>query len=402
MKYYLYLLQIFGGGNPRIHQVINYYGGAEQAYNAISDGDVSLVSKSSISYVKGASLEKSEYIIKHCEENNIHIYTIEDENYPSLLKNIYNPPVLLFVKGTLAPLENEVTLTVVGTRNPTPYSIKLGTKLCCDLAKINIVLVSGMAMGLDSIAHIEAVKHHTPTIGVLACGMDIDYPKGSNALRERIVMEGGAIISELLPGTSCNANYFKIRNRIMSGLGLGTLIIEASMSSGCLITANYAIQQGRDLFCVTPANVFSPHYSGVIQYLRDGAIPVFNHLDIINEYYSTFSHKLNIMDFESEFIQKTTDKFPLSPRKPKKQNSAVTNDERLDEVCSIESQAEIDTSKLSENHIKLIEILKNGPVQIDGLVEKSQLSHIDVCDLLTDLEIEGIVSCGAGAIYTLI
>lgn len=134
--------------------------------------------------------------------------------------------------------------------------------------------MSGLAVGIDAVAHSCAVEHGTPTIGVLACGQLVNYPAENEELKRHIVAGGGAVISELLPHAGVEGRYFHQRNRMISGLGLGTLVVEASTRSGCLITANHAIEQGRDLFCVPPGDITRESCAGVVQFLRDGAIPV--------------------------------------------------------------------------------------------------------------------------------
>lgn len=282
-KYYLWLLQLFRPANPDIHRVLEHYGDLETAYREINGGDFSALNPEVARRKNSLSLEKSEKIEEFCDKNNIKIMTLSDKFYPALLKEIYNPPALFFYRGDLDCLEN-LTVTIVGAREVAPYISKLCSRVSRDLAAADVTLVSGMARGVDSLVHNACVQVGKPTVGVLACGIDYDYPRGSLELREQIVMNGGAYLTELFPGTSPSADYFRARNRILAGLSSGTAVFQASSNSGSLITAGYAVEEGRDVFCVAPPDVFDPSFSGVIGLLRDGATILFNHDDILNMY----------------------------------------------------------------------------------------------------------------------
>lgn len=293
MRNYLYLLQVYGAGNPCIHNAINFYGSAKNAVKKLMEGDRSVISSKRIPAIAAASLENSDKIINSCAEKGIKIITIDDAEYPTLLKNIYNPPTVLFVQGDISGLDERLCLAAVGPRMPDRYAAKLASVICPGLAEYGIVLISGLARGIDQAAHIAAIRAHQPTVAVLACGIDVEYPANTARLRHDITAEGGAIISELLPGTSCRAGYFKYRNRIISGLANGTLVIGANDTSGSMITARHAAEQDRDLFFTVPPDTLSENVKSIIKYLRDGAIPVYDHYDIISEYYDIYGERLN-------------------------------------------------------------------------------------------------------------
>ncbi len=293
MRNYLYLLQVYGAGNPWIHNAIKFYGSAKNAVKKLMEGDRSVISSKRIPAIAAASLENSDKIINSCAEKGIKIITIDDADYPTLLKNIYNPPTVLFVQGNISGLNERLCLAAVGPRMPDRYAAKLASVICPGLAEYGIVLISGLARGIDQAAHIAAIRAHQPTVAVLACGIDVEYPANTARLRHDIAAEGGAVISELLPGTSCRAGYFKYRNRIISGLANGTLVIGANDTSGSMITARHAAEQDRDLFFTVPPDTLSENVKNIIKYLRDGAIPVYDHYDIISEYYDIYGDRLN-------------------------------------------------------------------------------------------------------------
>lgn len=288
MEYYIYLLQIFGGGNPKIHEVIRACGSVRNAYERISGGDMSLIPSNRRDNARQATLERSKAIINYCRENNIGIVTIDDKDYPDNLKNIFDPPVVLFVSGNIGCLDKKLAIAVVGPREPSVNAVRMAENICYNLARCDIVLVSGFAKGVDRIAHNNSIRHSKPTVAVLACGMTVDYPAGSFGLRKEIADNGGAIISELLPDTPCNSDYFKFRNRIISGLSQGTAVVGAYNHSGSLLTANHAFEQDRELFFTVPEDTLDKRYSRIVRYLRDGAHPVFDFYDIVNEFYPTY------------------------------------------------------------------------------------------------------------------
>ncbi len=292
MKSYLYLLQIFGGGNPLIHNVIEYYGSAENAVREIARGDLDALPPNRRHNAASASIERSERIIEQCDKNGIDIILREDERYPDSLRNIYNPPTVLFVQGSLDALGKRAAVAIVGPRTPDMYAARLASSICAGLAQCGIVLISGLARGIDQTAHLSSVRAGEPTVAVLACANDVEYPANTARLRRDIIKGGGAVISELLPGTGCHAEYFKYRNRIISGLAAGTLVIGANDNSGSLITAKHAAEQDRDLFFTVPPDTLDRRYSRIIRYLRDGAVPVYDHYDVISEYYDIYRDRL--------------------------------------------------------------------------------------------------------------
>lgn len=282
-KYNVWMTQIFGIANPKIHKMIEKYGSSRNVYEALSGGDVSLLNAKEKHMLENFSLSDALKILSFCEKRYISVTSLGSTEYPELLSHIYDPPLVLYYRGDLNCL-NELCLTFVGTRNPYNYILKLCSRICRDIGRLGVTFVSGMARGVDECVHETCVANGIKTVGVLACGTECDYPHGSKILREKIIMGGGAYMTEYLPNTTPAPEYFNPRNRILAGLSRGTAVFQAAVSSGSLITASYALEQGRDVFCVPPPDVFDPAYEGVIEFLRDGAIPIFNHDDILKEY----------------------------------------------------------------------------------------------------------------------
>ena len=282
-RFDLWLTQIFGTANPKIHKVIENYGSSRQAYDAITAGDSSMISEQESENMDYITIDKTDRILDFCEKNSISLCNLGDPDYPKLLSEIYDPPLVFFYRGSLSCFDS-LCLTFVGTRQPSKYIMKLCSRISKDVGSVGITLVSGMAHGVDECVHTACVANGLKTAGVLACGIDVDYPYGSRQLREKMVNYGGAYITEYIPGTKPAPENFNPRNRILAGLSRGTAVFQAAVNSGALITAGYALEENRDIFCVPPPDVFDPAYDGVIELIRDGAIPIFNHNDILKEY----------------------------------------------------------------------------------------------------------------------
>ncbi len=290
------------------------------------------------------------------DKYNAKIITVFDESYPANLKNIYDPPLLLFVRGEIIP-DDSYSLAVVGSRNVSEYGVLTAEKLSGELAVKGITIVSGMAAGIDSHAHWGCLKTGGRTIAVLGCGLDYIYPASNKKLYEEII-DNGAVISEYPFKTKPLKDNFPARNRIISGLSLGTIIIEASKKSGSLITAKYALEQNREVFAV-PGNVSSSRSEGTNALIRDSAAKlVLNADDILTEIGPQVSFGENDSD------QKTELKI-----------------------------------KLSESEKEVYDLLDEEPVHVDQMVQKSRLTSPIILTQLLTLELKGIIRKLPGGRY---
>lgn len=220
-------------------------------------------------------------LLYHYSSQNIHLITIFDKEYPERLKNIYQPPWVLFAKGNLSMLNIDKALAVVGSRNATDYGLKSIDFLFPSLIEKNILIVSGLAKGIDAHAHKTAIKLGGKTIGVIAGGFDHLYPRENSKLAE-YMMEKQLVISEYPPATHPAKWHFPMRNRIISGLSEGTLVIEARKKSGSLITADFALNDGRNVFAV-PGSILTPDSDGVHYLIQQGAKLIKGPEDILEE-----------------------------------------------------------------------------------------------------------------------
>lgn len=214
------------------------------------------------------------------DEEEIHVIKVEDRQYPELLRKIYDPPKCLYVIGNIEILNNP-SIAIVGSRVASEYGKKAAKYFAYNLAKEGFNIVSGLARGIDSFSHIGALDAYGKTVAVIGCGLDIIYPKENKVLEEKIIKNGGTIISEYPLGTPPRKNHFPARNRIISGLSQGVIVIEAKEKSGSLITADFAIEQGREVFAV-PGNINSINSIGTNYLIRDGAILINNYKDVLD------------------------------------------------------------------------------------------------------------------------
>ncbi len=211
----------------------------------------------------------------------INIITIGDKNYPKLLKEIADPPAILYVKGKIIP-RDELAIAVVGSRKHTSYGGRVCSDITEELAESGITIVSGLALGIDAISHQAALSAGGRTIGVLGCGLDQIYPVSNRHIAEKIINDSGAIISEFPLGTPPMKYNFPIRNRIIAGLSLGVLVIEASLKSGSLLTSQSALEYNREVFAV-PGSIYSENSAGPNNLIKIGAKLVSSAQDILNE-----------------------------------------------------------------------------------------------------------------------
>ncbi|ADU22162.1 DNA-processing protein DprA [Ruminococcus albus] len=221
-----------------------------------------------------------EQIQSYCGERGIEIITRYDEDFPDELLEVDCPPMALYCLGDKKLLKERTSLTIVGSREATPYSIDVAKYFARTKARDGHTIISGFARGIDTAAHTGAIEAEGKTIAVLGCGIDYDYPRYSGDLKNSIV-QNGAVISEYPPLEKPDREYFTIRNRMIAGLSKAVLVVQAGVHSGSINTASHAISQGKDVYCIPPANIFNDIYKGQSVLLRDGAIPAFEPHDIV-------------------------------------------------------------------------------------------------------------------------
>ncbi|NLV49792.1 MAG: DNA-protecting protein DprA [Clostridiales bacterium] len=322
--------------------------------------------------------DSAEKIIKTCKDKEISIIPIDDHAYPNLLSQIYDPPLVLFVRGTLPDTDRTLTIGVVGTRRTSSYGIQAAEYFGSELASFGVVVVSGLAEGVDSAAAYAAIRAGGKTIGVLGTGADIVYPSWNGPLF-RATITDGALISEYPPGTRGTAGNFPARNRIISGLCRGVTIIEAPLKSGSLITASRAAEQGRDVF-VVPGGIDTRQYRGSHALIRDGAVLVTSAKDIIEEYAGSFTEDSTGKNINNE---PECAQIRINPRNGT--NKLVVDNTNTVEYIGLIEQL----SNLPETETVIIKALKDNPASTDELMERTGLTAAEVLSALTMLELKG-------------
>jgi DNA processing protein len=269
-RYYLGFNLVNGIGPARLDRLIDHCGSIEAAWHADPDtlAAAGLDAKTIAALLAARRSFDLDAALERAARAGVALITREHPAYPAALAPIPAPPPLLYVKGQLSHAD-AWSVAVVGTRSPTTYGKEVTRRIVGELAAAGITIVSGLAIGIDTIAHTAALEAGGRTIAVLACGVDLIYPERNVALADRI-LASGALVSEFPLGTRPTPQLFPVRNRLISGLTLGTLVVEAGEKSGALITVDYALEQGRDVFAV-PGQIFSPKSAGTNRLIRDGA-----------------------------------------------------------------------------------------------------------------------------------
>lgn len=416
LQCWIWFLMVFGHGSKKMWDFVNEYDSVEEAYNVLKNNIPKKFSDSLKNSIRTTSLEKAKEIIDICDKKKISVVAYNESDYPVSLKNVYSPPPVLFYQGHLNLLsETYPRLTVVGTRKPTIYSVVVADKICRELASAGIIIVSGFAVGLDSTAHKAALFAKGKTIAVMGCGLDVDYPK-QNYSAKKYIAHSGLICSEFLPGTEPRGLNFPLRNRILSAISDGTLVIQAPKKSGALITASHAAEQGKHVFCIPPADIFDNNYAGVVEYLREGAIPVFDSMDILNAYYPIYNDSLSdIVSVENisvdektnmsiSNINKTSEKNNKKKKKEKitDENNDIEPNESDRDIISVDinSAKKRDFSDLEGLPLKICILLENEKkIHADTLVETLGQDAMEVAGALTELCMKNIIRRIPGQYY---
>jgi DNA processing protein len=304
-----------------------------------------------------------ESIVKASEACDSKVITFEDELYPQQLKQIYDPPLVLFVKGNYKLL-NSLQIAIVGSRAASVNGREVAFDIAQQLSEQGVAITSGLALGIDAAAHKGALTTGMGTIAVVATGLDKVYPARHKPLVKQIQECQGAIVSEFLPGTSPKAGHFPKRNRIISGLSKGVLVVEAALKSGSLITARCAVEQNRDVFSV-PGGIHNPQTKGCHWLIKQGAKLVENAADIIEELSIDEQSKLNLSHKQQSLAGK------LKTKEKKNLNNDLCNEELLASVG--------------------FEI-----TPVDKVVSRSKLPIEEVLTRLTMLELNGLVTAVPG------
>lgn len=348
-KYWIAFSSIEEIGSRTIEKLYQHFKDIEKAYNC---------DKSELKNIDGLSVNLAEKFLKNRDKidpdkkleevlnRGIKFLTLEDENYPKLLKEISNPPAVLYYKGDLSRCNFDRNLAIVGSRKASTNGKQSLKKIIDALCNTDICIVSGLALGIDTSAHNLAIENNLATIGVIASGFDYIYPSQNKDLYNKIIEEHGVIFTEYFPTFKPISFRFPQRNRIVTGLSKGTLVVEATLKSGALISANLTLEQGRELMCV-PGSIITPNTEGIYKLLKNGATMATEVNDI-----------LDALNWEIK-----------------------TN--------NINSQEKFNT--LNDTEKSIINCLKIEPLAFDTIVSQTNIQTDELLTCLTMLELKGII-----------
>ena len=401
LRYWIWLSTREGISNTQALSLLSRFGSAEAVYLADEDALKAPDGRSVPASLLDKTLTGAEVILQQCYQKNIHIMTIQDAAYPGRLRTISDPPVVLYYKGVFPAIDTSPVIGMVSTRKASAYGLLQAKRLGYQVAKCGGIVVSGGADGIDTMCLTGALSANRPVIAVLGCGVDVVYPAGNRTLFEDIAFHG-CLLSEYPPQTPATGSHFPVRNRIISALSLGVVVVEAPKRSGALITANRALEQGRDVFTI-PGNVGTATCEGNIQLLREGAIVVEDGWDIMKEYVHLFpeivSHAPSPMPMQLTPAQrqkavKSEETFPKKAKKAeKKAPSAAISDTKV--IDKRASRAYIDVQEildaLSPDEKAAVQLLQDGEKHIDQLIAASALPAARMSSALTLLQIKGYV-----------
>jgi DNA processing protein len=356
--YWLALRRIPGVGAVTHRRLVERFGSPRAVFEAGPEAlEAAGLREAAVKAIRGfedwAACERQEALRRH---HDIGLLTLWDEGYPERLAAIFDPPPLLFIQGGLAAADR-LAVAIVGTRAASYYGRSVCERLAAELAARGVTIVSGLARGIDTAAHRAALEAGGRTIGVAACGLDVAYPAENRKLAERIAAEGGALLSELPPGTQPDRASFPARNRIISGLSLGVVVVEAGARSGALITARCALEQGREVFAV-PGSVQAPGSAGPHRLIRQGAKLVERAEDVLEEVYPWASCP------------------------------------RVDEEV-----AGFNLSGASADEMAVCRLLEGGPLHVDELGRRSGFDQGTLALVLLELELKGALRQLPGKLF---
>ena len=405
IKYWVWLNERKGVPLHLRHTLLNYFETPERLYYA--DTSDYLRAEGMTPELANVLADKdtgpASQILGECQRLGVSILTFQDADYPIRLRNIFEPPCLLYVRGHLPDIDEEVAVAMVGTRDATPYGLVSAQNLSFELAKQGVLIVSGAASGIDSASHSGALLAGAKTVAVLGCGVDVAYPPENERLLADIAASG-AVVSEYPPGTAPLPQYFPARNRIISGLCLATVVVEAPLRSGALITARTALEQGREVFAL-PGPINVPQSRGSNSLIaRSEAALLQDADDILREYGERYPHKLHRVPVE----------LPKTPGYQERQEAKKAKKGRrgakktAEEAEQAGGQAPLQTldvrpghTALPDDQICILKKLKNGTLQVDELIEAAELPTRRVLSALTLLQLEDRVTESSGKYFSL-
>lgn len=378
--------------SSKIHKLLERFGTVAGIYHAREADYQGLdgIGKTEITSLLNKDLAKAKEIIDKIEKLGAYILTWEDAEYPAMLRESFDPPHVLYVLGERLDWSSMLPISVVGSRENSEYGMQMTQEICYELAQHGVTVVSGMARGIDSAAHRSALRAGAKTVAFLGCGLDIVYPP-ENADLMKAIAENGAVMTEFAPGTPPYGKNFPVRNRLIAGFSRGLLVVEAKRKSGTWSTANWALENGKDIFAV-PGDCRDENSKGCHFLIKSGAKLTECAEDILEEYYYDLRHMGKVQNGEPVYVERAA--APARRRRP------VHEEERE----PVKQRPELDDARfdhLDEGQKKIIELLIQRDAHIDEICRSASLSASEAGAALTLMELEGLVAALAGKMYTL-
>ena len=376
-KYWVAWNLVPGIGRVRLGLLKEHFGSLEAAWAAPSSElrAAGLEAKAIAAFAAMRPKTSPDAEMERLHKSGVEPLSLEDPTYPERLREIYDPPAVLYVQGTIVP-EDAWSITVVGTRTPSAYGREVAARLVKDLALNRVTVVSGLARGIDAVAHQTVLDCGARTIAVQACGLDIVYPPAHTNMARRIA-ETGAVMSDYPLGTKPRAEYFPRRNRILAGLSLGTLVIEAGEKSGALITAKFANDEGREVMAV-PGSILSPQARGCNRLIQDGAKAVLDVQDILEE-----------VNVRAPASRQVVQRQPTQSQMPLPGLAQATGANPNGSPSAVNSTP-VSAPPLSQEEALLLQHLSSEPAHVDAIRRSAGLSIAAVSSTLAVLELKGL------------
>ena len=377
------LQSLYNVGATHVRRFIEDFGSPYDAWEAVKKVEnlkpyshISNTDKRAIA--SSAKDEKLDYIIHKIDEYKMDVTTFLDKDFPSILNHIYNPPAILFMRGNRALLDKRLNrIALVGARRCSLYGRNVARMLGKELGKYSTIIVSGGARGIDTHGHEGLLSSQGYGIVVMGCGLDIVYPRENTKLFDRILQNNGLLLSEYPPGTPPSAKHFPARNRIISGLSRGVIVVEAKASSGSLITADMAVSEGRDVF-VVPCNLLDHTADGNKFLMRNGAFVLTGYEDIVKEYH------LTLRDMYST-------KEKLSPPNKRDTMGVKDSNEMVNHGQGVDTQGLSMLSFNVDRSLILSEIPHDRCITVSDILKATSIPLQQLQPLLLELEMEGAI-----------
>ncbi len=410
--YWLWLQNVCGEGSVLPEILISHFGSIDEVYKAEESDYEKVVgiTARSVNKLADKSLDKAREILAYCKNEGVGILTPDMTLYPKRLSRIPCKPAVLYYRGTMVDLDREVCIAEVGTRNMTEYGSRVAYTMAYDMARGGAVVVSGMAKGVDGMAHRGALDAGGYTVAVLGCGIDRAYPSEHVGLMNEII-KCGVVMTEFRPFTPPMGRNFPMRNRIVSGLSLGTLVIEAPKKSGALITAETALKQGRDVFAL-PGKVGEITSEGSNTLIRNGAKMVTGATDILVEYQSLYPTKIDLNRITAiksrnfapaTFVAAEASNYSEKRKESAEKRVSVSEKEIAKPAKEVKKEKAYELpTDVEGKQLEILTLLMNeGEMTSDMIASKTGSAITDVLVELTMLEIMGHITANPGGTYKL-